>query len=425
MAVHLINLLNRTRWKPGSRALALAASLGCLAIAGCTSPPPQHPDSRLISEAWDKIDQNYVGRFSLHSKDLTYGAISGMVDALGDTGHSAFLTPGMVKDLRSTRRGELKGVGIEIQMKAGRVVVVAPIDDSPAQRAGLRPGDIITKVAGEDITDWPLNRVVEKIGGRSGTEVVLTIEKPRTGETQDVTLRRAAIRLHPVSWRALPGTNLAHLRIAGFDNSTSRELRAALDDIHRLGLEGLVLDLRNNPGGLLDEAVNVASQFLTGGNVLLVRDSHGKTVPVPVEKGGVAPDLPLVVLVNEGSASASEIVAGALQDRKRAPLIGETTFGTGTVLGEFRLQDGSALLLAVEEWLTPSSRSFWHKGLRPDIEVPLPSDATPLLPGAETGPEDLATTRDAQLLKAIETLSARIHNPTATAIASPSSRGRR
>jgi carboxyl-terminal processing protease len=369
---------------------------------GCASR--RQPDFQLMSQAWNTIRQEYVNHNAVGSTDLTYGAISGMVDALGDTGHSTFLTPAMVKELRNMERGEFKGIGIEVQIRSNRVVIVAPLDDSPAQKAGLLAGDIILKVDGQEVTDWPLTRVVEKITGRSGSKVNLVIQDPHTNRSRDVTVIRASIKLHEVSWYRLPGTSVAHLRLATFDAGVTRDLRKALTEIQQQGLKGIVLDLRNNPGGLLDEAVSTASQFLADGNVVLAKNSKGTLEPLPVEKGGLATSIPLVALVNQGSASAAEIVAGALQDARRAPLVGETTFGTGTVLQEFRLSDGSALLLAVEEWLTPAGRSFWHKGITPQYVVPLSDEINPLLPTIEKdlSAEQLQSCEDKQLLMALK-----------------------
>ncbi|PWU08051.1 MAG: S41 family peptidase [Verrucomicrobia bacterium] len=381
-----------------------SAGLMLLLACGCRSTPKEGPDARLISQAWNTIQKQYVNQSAVQPNDLTYGAIEGMVDALGDTGHSTFLTPSMVEELELVQRGEFKGVGIEINMKNGRVVIVAPLDDSPAQRAGLRPGDIILKINEQDITDWGMGKVVEKISGRSGTKVTLTVQDPQTDKTREVTMVRTSIKLHEVSWAELPGTKIAHLRVATFDAGVTRDLRKALSEIEREGVQGIILDLRNNPGGLLDEAISTASQFLKEGNVLLAKDAKGEVTPMPVEKGGTATAIPIVVLVNEGSASAAEIVAGALQDAHRAPVVGQTTFGTGTVLSEFRLADGSALLLAVEEWLTPNGTSFWHKGIKPNVAVTLPSEAQILLPSAEKvmNPFQVRTNQDVQLVKALE-----------------------
>jgi carboxyl-terminal processing protease len=286
------------------------------------------------------------------------------------------------------------------------VVIVAPIDGSPAQKAGLRPGDIITRVNGQDITGLPLDQVVAMILGPEGTSVTITIQDPTTNATRDVTMVRARITLQNVVWKQLPGTTVAHVRIVAFSQGVTDDLKKALSDIQNQGLTGIILDLRNDPGGLLDEAIGVTSQFLTSGNVLLEKDAQGQITPVPIEPGGVVPNIPMVVLINEGTASAAEIVAGALQDAQRATLVGETTFGTGTVLNEFPLSDGSVLLLATQEWLTPNGNTIWHQGLKPNVTVALPADVSPLIPSAEETmtAADLQNSGDAQLLKALQLL---------------------
>jgi len=282
-------------------------------------------------------------------------------------------------------------------------VIVAPFDGSPAQKAGLRAGDAILKVNGNDMTGLSLEQVVGQILGPAGTQVTVTVRKATTGQTLDLTLTRARITVNNVTWQKLPGTTIAHLRIAGFSQGISRDLRQALTDMQQQGVTGIILDLRNNPGGLLSEAIGTTSQFLSSGDVLLEKDAQGTITHVNVHPGGAAATIPLVVLINNGSASASEIVAGALQDAKRAPLIGETTFGTGTVLQEFSLSDGSALMLAIEEWLTPNGREIWHKGIAPDQTVTVPATATILAPEAERDltAAQLQASDDQQLLRAL------------------------
>jgi carboxyl-terminal processing protease len=362
---------------------------------------------RLMAEAWNTIYQSYVDRPAVRAQALTYGAIGGMVDALGDTGHSRFLSPEMVQEQHNFTQGQFEGIGAYVEMKDGHVVIVAPIDGSPAQEAGLHPEDIILKVDGENVAGLPIDQVVSRILGPAGTSVALTILTPETGQTRDVTLVRAHITLQNVFWQQLPGTQIAHVRIVAFSKGVTDDLRQALGEIKQRGLAGIILDLRSNPGGLLSEAVGTASQFLRGGNVLLEKDAQGAITPVPVQEGGLAPDLPLVVLIDPGTASAAEIVSGALQDAGRAKLVGETTFGTGTVLNQFGLSDGSALLLATEEWLTPEGQLIWHQGIAPDIQVSLPQGTTPLLPQAEVGMtlEQVRNSGDAQLLRALELLN--------------------
>ena len=365
------------------------------------------PDLRMINQAWQIIDQSYVDHSALQSTALTYGAIAGMTDALGDTGHSAFLTPDMLRQEQNVTRGEFSGVGLDVQGKNGHVVIVAPIDGSPAQQAGLKAGEVILKVDGRDVSGQGLDQVIPQILGPAGTTVTLTIGDPDASSTFDVTLTRAHIVLHNVSWQPIPGTTLADLRINSFSHGVTDDLKQALKEIRQQGMTGIVLDLRNNPGGLLDEAVATASEFLKSGNVLLEKDARGNVTPVPVLPGGSATDIPLVVLVNNGTASAAEIVSGALHDAGRATLIGEKTFGTGTVLNQFPLPDGSALLLATREWLTPGGQTFWHIGLTPDVTVSLPGNVRPLTAAAlqSMTPGQLQDSGDAQLLRALQQLA--------------------
>ncbi len=369
-------------------------------------PSAAAPAFQLMAEAWNTIQREYVDRAALDPQRLAYGAISGMVEALGDTGHSRFLSPDMLKEEQRLTQGEFEGIGVEVQTKDRNTVVVAPLDGSPAEQAGLRPGDIILKIDGHDVTGVPLTEVRKRILGPAGTPVTLTLLTPATGAIRDVTLKRARIVLHNVTWQLVPGTTVAHVRIAAFSHGVTDELRKALAESKQQGATGIILDLRSDPGGLLDEAVGVASQFLAGGNIVQVKDVNGKITTIPVEAGGAAPDGPLAVLINGGTASAAEIVAGALQDAHRASLVGETTFGTGTVLNNFTLSDGSSLLLATQEWLTPAGRAIWHQGIAPDVKVELPASAIPLLPRSEAvmAPEQILSSSDAQVLRALELL---------------------
>jgi len=371
-----------------------------------TVPSAAAPEFKLMAEAWDTIQKVYVDRAAIKPRTMGYGAISGMVDALGDTGHSTFLSPEDRKEQHNFTEGRLKGVGLEIRMKAGQVVIVAPLDGSPAQGAGLRPGDVILKVDGQEISGLSLPEVVKRISGPPGTRVSLVVLDPHNSRMRTIDLIRASIVIHNVTWHRLPDSGAAHVRISGFSQGVTKDLRQALTEIKEENLVGLILDLRNNPGGLLDEAVGTASQFLKGGNVLITKDAEGQEKPVSVSGEGVAIEIPMVVLVNEGTASAAEILAGALQDAHRATLVGEKTFGTGTVLQEFPLSDGSALLLATEEWLRPSGKAIWHRGITPNMEVSLSLEVFPLLPETEKGltMAEVQASRDAQLLRAIEIL---------------------
>jgi carboxyl-terminal processing protease len=359
---------------------------------------------RLVEEAWNITRDNYVDRTATQSQVLAYGTIAGMIDSLGDTGHSTFLTPEEVQQENSLEQGQYQGIGAEVQARNGNVVIVAPLDGSPAQKAGLRPGDIILKVDGKPVTD--VANAVALIIGPAGTSVTLTIQNS-SGENKDVTLVRATINLVSITWSQLPGTTIAHLRVSSFEKGTTAALDNALSAIKARGDSGIILDLRDNPGGLLDEAIGVTSRFLMSGNVLLEKDINGKVTPVPVVQGAAATDLPVVVLVDQGTASAAEIVAGALQDSGRSELVGEKTFGTGTVLVPFRLSDGSEIVLAVQEWLTPSGKTIWHTGLSPNQVVSLAPGLSPLFPESESGltAQQLQASGDQQLLDALSLLT--------------------
>jgi carboxyl-terminal processing protease len=383
----------------------------CLLLNGI--PFDSGDEFRLMAQAWNLIDRYYVDRQAVRHTAMAYGAISGMTDSLGDTGHSTFLSRRQARRAGSAVQGKLTGIGVQIHAKDHQTVVVAPIDGSPAQLAGVRAGDVILQVDGRPTTGLSLDQVSTRIAGDAGQSVQLTVVNPKDNRKRDITIERASMKLNNISWHQIPGTDLVHLRIAMFSEGEANDLRKALLDIKSHGLKGVILDLRNNPGGVLEEAIGTASQFLKTGNVLWEKNAEDRLKPVPVQAGGVAPNIPMVALINSGSASDSEIVAGALHDNHRGLLVGETTFGTGTVLSEFQLMDGSALLLAVEEWLTPDKRSFWHKGIDPDIRVGLAPEMNPLLPAAEREmtAEEIRSSGDAQLLRAIALLSAKDSPP--------------
>ncbi len=386
------------------------ARIGATAGITLDVPPETQAQFKVIEQAWNTIDQHYVDRSAVDPKSLSYAAISGMVNSLGDTGHSRFLSPEMRTQEQNALQGSFSGIGAEVQLKDNHVIIVAPLDGTPAQKAGLRPGDIILKVDGEDVTGQSLEQVVSKILGQAGTQVTLTLGDPLTGDQRDVTIVRAEIKIQNVTWQMLPGTSVAHLRVAAFSQGVTEDLTGALDEIKTAGATGIVLDLRNDPGGLLDEAVGVSSQFLTSGDVLLEKDAQGNVTHIAVKSGAGAPDLPMVILINQGSASAAEITAGALQDARRGELVGETTFGTGTVLQEFPLSDGSSVLLATQEWLTPAGRVIWHQGIEPDVSVALADNALPLTPEAERQmtAAELQSSSDAQLLEGLRLLVQRL-----------------
>lgn len=377
-------------------------------------PPDSAKDFRLMAEAWNIIHHYYVDQGAVQSTNLTHAAIAGMAESLGDSGHTIYLTPEMRKHESAAMRSKFTGVGVEIKTVERRTVVVAALDGSPALRAGIHAGDIILEVDGRSVAGLPTTELQERISGEIGQPVRIGVLDPADGRRKEFNIVRASIKVPNVSWHTLPGGKVAHLRIALFSDGTGRDVRNVLREIKAQDINRIVLDLRNNPGGVVDEAVAVASQFLQGGDVYLSKDAKGNITHETVKPGGLATNMSVVVLINGGSASASEIVAGALSDAHRATLVGRTTFGTGTVLSQFPLGDGSALLLAVGEWLTPGGKTFWHKGIKPDEEVGSATNTFPLIPSMETNltSETLEASGDIPLQRALFLLSNAPDNPT-------------
>jgi len=349
-----------------------------------TSNPATTTDFALIQQAWDLLHRQYVGASSLDSKKLAYGAIEGMTEAVGDTGHTTFLTPDELAASQAALAGSYAGIGAEMDTTGSEPIVVGVFRDSPADRAGLRSGDVVTAVDGTPTAGLPLDAVVARVRGPAGTPVTLTIRRtaadPNAATTLTLRIVRAEVTIPVVEWATIPGTTFVDLRVEQFSSGTARSFTAALAAALATHPTGLVLDLRGNPGGYVNEAVAVASQFLRGGTVYLARDASGRETPTPVSPGGIATSIRLVVLVDRGTASAAEIVTGALQDAGRATVVGVRTFGTGTVLGRFDLADGSALRIGTVEWLTPNGRRIWHEGLAPDVIVALPEGVRPVTP---------------------------------------------
>jgi carboxyl-terminal processing protease len=357
-------------------------------------------------QVWRLVEDKYVDRKAVKPEEMKDGAIRGMLASLGDTDHTRYLTREGAERLSEDLSGHMVGIGVEFTQRQGRLVIVGVLSDSPAQKAGARPGDVVEEVDGKDIKDKPFPEIRELLLGKEGTEVRLTVG--REGEARPVTLTitRARIEVPDVSWRRLQGRPVAHLRIRSFGEKVDEQLKKALADARQDEVKRLVVDLRGNSGGIKEQAVAVTSEFLKEGAVFIEQDAHGRQTPVPVLPGGGATDMPLVVLIDEGTASSAEIFAGAIQDHKRGKLVGTRTAGTGTVLQPYRLSDGSELLLAVAEWLTPDRQQIWHKGITPDVPVALPPGANILWPN-ESGrltPAELAKSDDKQLLKALEVL---------------------
>jgi carboxyl-terminal processing protease len=388
--------------------LLVATALGAYAYGRTQSPAALKEEDReslaLYAEALDTVRDDYVDQEAIDPKKQTYGAIEGMLDTLGDDGHTRFLTPEEREQNREDLSGTYEGIGIEIEHEDEGAVVVSLVEDSPADRAGVAPGDVVVAVNGKNVHDEGLSEVVEEIRGPEGTQVKLTVS--RDGEERVFDLERAEIETPVASWILIPGSDVAHVRLASFSNDSAEKLREAFEEARAAGARRFILDLRNNQGGNLDQAIEIAGYFLQPGSVVYIREhASGSREEIEVEAGAEPTDAPMVVLVNGGTASSSEILAGALRDNDRAPVIGKTTLGTGTVLSEFVLRDGSAILLGVAEWLTPDGDFIRESGIAPDVEVSLDKGTEPLTP---TEARDLSKEGilegDAQLRRAFENL---------------------
>jgi carboxyl-terminal processing protease len=386
----------------------LAVALGGFWVGREQSPATLDAQDResvaLYAEALDVVKNNYVDQEDIDSKKETYGAIKGMLDTLGDNGHTRFLTPAEREQNDQSLSGTYVGIGVQLEEEKGEIVVAAPIQDSPADKAGISTDDVLVAVDGKSVRGDDVSEVVEKVKGPVGTEVALTVLHDGKKRTYD--LRRAEIDSPVVSWTVIPDSDVAVVLLSSFSDGSAEELQDAFREARAAGAKRFILDLRNNPGGRLDQAVDMAGYFLKPGSVVYIReDASGKREEIKVEGDPESTSAPLTVLVNGGSASSAEILAGALRDNGRATVIGETTYGTGTVLSEFVLRDGSSILLGVAEWLTPDGDFIRETGIVPDIKVPLQNGAEQITPeGARDLSKEQILSRDAQLREAYKKL---------------------
>ncbi len=324
----------------------------------------------LLGDILNRVRADYVSE--TEGPDLVEAAIQGMLHSLDP--HSSYLPPESFRDMQVQSSGEYGGLGIEVTTEQGVVKVVSPIDDTPAKAAGIMPGDYITGVNGESILGGTLDEAIEKMRGPAGAPISLTIAREGADEPLEFEIVRAVITVRSVTWR-VEDDNLGYIRVATFNENTGELLEKAFDGLQeQLGdtMRGIVLDLRNDPGGLLDQAIAVSDAFLDGGEVVSTRGRDPQDIErYNARRGTRIGDLPVVVLINGGSASASEIVAGALQDRKRATLIGTTSFGKGSVQTVIPLNGGrnGALRLTTARYYTPAGRSIQATGIEPDIDI--------------------------------------------------------
>src|SRR5688572_9819111 len=384
-----------------------------------------YPNLKLFSIVLERVRSDYVDGGKLTYQDLIYGALKGMLNTLDP--HSEFMEPVKYDDLKKDTQGEFGGVGIVVSMKDNYVTVVAPMEDTPGFKAGILTGDRIVKIDGKSTEKFGLNEAVKRLRGAPDTDVTLTTYRPSTGQFKDHTLTRAKIKVDTVKdidgKREFPLSedNVGYIRLMQFGEATSSDLEDAMRKLESKGAESIILDLRDNPGGLLDQAVQACDKFLPAGQLIVSTEGRdSKTKSTYHGRGrGKHPAYPVVVLVNNGSASASEIVAGCLQDCTtdricKAIVVGEQTFGKGSVQSILPLQDGSALRLTTAKYYTPSHKVIHEKGITPDIIVPMSDEEmrdvllqrTP--GGIESLPEKdqerVKNARDPQLERAMDLL---------------------
>ena len=358
--------------------LAIGAHIYLSSAQAAESKDSVYPNLELFANVLEKVRTDYVDGTNLTYHDLVYDALKGMIGSLDP--HSEFMDPEEYQELQSDTEGEFGGLGLVVTMKDNYVTVVTPMDDTPGFRAGILAGDRIVKINGRSAEKMALPDAVKMLRGKPDTQVTVTIQRPLSGLTRDFTLTRAIINVDMVKDIngkkdfPLGPDKIGYIRITTFGDNTSDELEDALKTLKAEGMQALILDLRGNPGGLLDEAVGVCSKFLPRGQLVVTtegRDPDQNSTRRADGHGDELKGMPMVVLVNLGSASASEIVTGCLQDLHRAVILGEKTFGKGSVQSIFPLDDGSALKLTTAKYYTPSHRVIHEHGITPDVVVPM------------------------------------------------------
>ncbi len=372
----------------------------------------------VFARAVQLIRQDYVDGKKTSYHDLIYAAMKGMLASLDP--HSQFMDPDDFKDMQDDTRSRFNGLGIEVSLKNGLLTVITPMEDTPAAKAGILSGDQILRINGNSTEKMELQDAVNVLRGVPGQKVTLTILRPVTKEVKDYMLERAEIKVQSVKGARLLDSELTgpfkigYVRLIQFNEPTADELDKALDDLQKQGMQALVLDLRNNPGGLLNSAVDVCAQFVPPGTTVVSTQGRAASQQSEYSTSSTAkqrPRFPMTVLVNEGSASGAEIVAGALKDLNRAILVGETTFGKGSVQNVMQLPDGSALRITTAQYYTPSKQVIHAQGVAPNIRVPISAEQERALFAARSSdnlkPEDeknLIKTKDPQMLRAIDAL---------------------
>lgn len=385
-------------WQLGHREVLVKWATYKPTISIVNKEPPKNIniDFKLFWDTWDLVSRQYIDKKAIDPNKLFYGSIAGMVSAIGDP-YTVFLPPEQQKSTKEELNGSFDGVGIQLGFdKDKRLVVVAPLKGTPAEKAGIKPQDMIIKIGDKDTNGMSLPEAVRLIRGPKGTQISLTTFQDGESDTKTHILTRETIVVKSVevNFKDLSnGKKVAVIKLSRFGERTKDEWNEVVGEVASSNVAGVILDLRNNPGGFLEGAVYVASEFLDGGDVVLQENNEGARVSFKVSRAGKLTKLPMAVLINKGSASASEIVAGALQDRKRAKLVGEKSFGKGTIQEAQDLPNQTGIHITVSKWLTPNSR--WvndTEGLEPDVKVAVEKE------------EKEDATKDPQLDKALELL---------------------
>ena len=331
-----------------------------------------YDELKVFAEVLSLVQKNYVEETK--TKDLVYGAIKGMLTTLDP--HTSFMPPEVYKEMQVDTKGEFGGLGIQIGIKDNQLAVIAPIEGTPADKAGIKSGDKIIKIDNASTKDMSLIDAVGKLRGQKGTKVTITIVREGTAEPFDVVIVREIIKVQSIKHRMIEG-NIGYIRVTQFQEQTGEDLKKALKKLESDKIQSIILDLRNNPGGLLSMAVEVSEQFLESGKlVVFIKDRRGEKDEFTSRNTAPIKNYPMVVLVNEGSASASEIVAGALQDWGKAIVVGAQTFGKGSVQTVVPLSDGSGLRLTTARYYTPKGKSIQSTGIAPDIVIKPPVSKT-------------------------------------------------
>jgi len=355
----------------------------------CPFCKPESVNFSLFWEAWATLQDNFVNPEKMDVQKMIYGAISGMVNSLGDP-YTVFLSPDETEKFNNDVQGTFEGIGAEVGIKKGQLTIIAPLEGTPAQNAGLRAGDKILKINDKLTSDLTIDEAVDLMRGKKGTSVTLTIYRDEWTQSKEIKIVRDVIEVPSLKWE-LKDNKIAYIKLYQFSGKASSDFSQAAVQILASQADRIILDLRNNPGGYLEVAQNIAGWFLKNGDTVLIEDlgKENKQETYKAEGNSKLLPYPVVILINQGSASASEILAGALKDDRGIKLIGETSFGKGSVQELNSLTGGSSLKITIAKWLTPNGNLIAEKGLEPDVKVEM-TDA------------DFESGKDPQLDKAVE-----------------------